>query len=140
MPKFIWDAINSRMNPSKESKKAAIPVMDFLYGREHYSLPDILRMDDFWTDVSLRYEREVYQWKKGTKGIYVRYLRDDYVVVKVEGELRPAIIPRSHISKTQTTNKKSPPPHPTLSYHPSTQSTQSTQRSWLTPVPTKPQS
>ena len=33
MPKFIWDAINSRMNPSKESKKAAIPVMDFLYGR-----------------------------------------------------------------------------------------------------------
>ena len=38
--------------------------------------------------------------KKGTKGIYVRYLRDDYVVVKVEGELRPAIIPRSHISKT----------------------------------------
>lgn len=37
--------------------------------------------------------------KKGTKGIYVRYLRDDYVVVKVEGELRPAIIPRSHISK-----------------------------------------
>ena len=39
--------------------------------------------------------------KKGTKGIYVRYLRDDYVVVKVEGELRPAIIPRSHISKTQ---------------------------------------
>lgn len=33
MPKFIWDAINTRMSPSKESKKAAIPVMDFLYGR-----------------------------------------------------------------------------------------------------------
>lgn len=33
MPKFIWDAINSKMNPSPESKKAAIPVMDFLYGR-----------------------------------------------------------------------------------------------------------
>ena len=39
--------------------------------------------------------------KNDTKEIYVRYLRDDYVVVKVEGELRPAIIPRSHISKTQ---------------------------------------
>lgn len=37
--------------------------------------------------------------KAGTKGVYVRYLRDDYVVVKLEGELRPVIIPRSHISK-----------------------------------------
>ena len=37
--------------------------------------------------------------KKGTKGIYVRYLRDDYVVVKFDGDSRPAIIPRSHISK-----------------------------------------
>lgn len=36
-----------------------------LHSHEHYSLPDILRMDDFWTDVSLRYERDVYQWKKG---------------------------------------------------------------------------
>ena len=37
--------------------------------------------------------------KKGTKGIYVRYLHDDYVVVKFNGDIRPAIIPRSHISK-----------------------------------------
>lgn len=33
MPKFIWDAINSKMTPSAESKKASIPVMDFLFGR-----------------------------------------------------------------------------------------------------------
>ena len=37
--------------------------------------------------------------KKRTKGIYVRYLHDDYVVVKFNGDIRPAIIPRSHISK-----------------------------------------
>ena len=40
-------------------------LLHSLHSHEHYSLPDILRMDDFWTDVSLRYEREVYQWKKG---------------------------------------------------------------------------
>lgn len=33
MPKSIWDIINSKMNPSKESGKVAIPVMDFLFGR-----------------------------------------------------------------------------------------------------------
>ena len=33
MPKSIWDLINAKMNPSKESGKAAIPVMDFLFGR-----------------------------------------------------------------------------------------------------------
>lgn len=36
---------------------------------------------------------------KGTKGVYVRYLRNQYVVVKLAGELRPAIIPLSHISR-----------------------------------------
>lgn len=41
-------------------------LLHSLHSHEHYSLPDILRMDDFWTDVSLRYEREVYQWKKET--------------------------------------------------------------------------
>lgn len=40
-------------------------LLHSLHSHEHYSLPDILRMDDFGTDVSLRYEREVYQWKKG---------------------------------------------------------------------------
>ena len=40
-------------------------LLHSLHSHEHYSLPDILRMDDFWTDVSLRYEREMYQWKKG---------------------------------------------------------------------------
>lgn len=33
MPKSIWDIINAKMNPTKESGKAAIPVMDFLFGR-----------------------------------------------------------------------------------------------------------
>lgn len=32
-PKFIWDMLVNKMNPSAESKKAAIPVMDFLFGR-----------------------------------------------------------------------------------------------------------
>jgi hypothetical protein len=33
LPKSIFDIINAKMNPSKESKKAPIPVMDFLFGR-----------------------------------------------------------------------------------------------------------
>lgn len=33
LPKSIWDIINAKMNPSVESKKAPIPVMDFLFGR-----------------------------------------------------------------------------------------------------------
>lgn len=33
MPKSIWDIINAKMAPSPESKKAKIPVMDFLFGR-----------------------------------------------------------------------------------------------------------
>ena len=33
LPKSIWDIINAKMNPSPESGKAAIPVMDFLFGR-----------------------------------------------------------------------------------------------------------
>ena len=33
LPKSIYDVINSKMNPNKESGKAAIPVMDFLFGR-----------------------------------------------------------------------------------------------------------
>lgn len=33
LPKSIWDIINAKMNPSKESGKGAIPVMDFLFGR-----------------------------------------------------------------------------------------------------------
>lgn len=33
LPKFIWDAMNVKMTPSPESKKASIPVMDFLFGR-----------------------------------------------------------------------------------------------------------
>ena len=33
MPKSVWDVINTKMNPSPESKKASIPVMDFLFGR-----------------------------------------------------------------------------------------------------------
>lgn len=32
-PKAIWETINNKMNPSPESGKAAIPVMDFLFGR-----------------------------------------------------------------------------------------------------------
>ncbi|MCH5167434.1 MAG: hypothetical protein J1F35_06015 [Erysipelotrichales bacterium] len=33
LPKAIWEMITNKMNPSPESKKAAIPVMDFLFGR-----------------------------------------------------------------------------------------------------------
>ena len=33
LPKSIYDIMNAKMNPSKESGKAAIPVMDFLFGR-----------------------------------------------------------------------------------------------------------
>ena len=33
LPKSIWELINTKMNPSKESGKVAIPVMDFLFGR-----------------------------------------------------------------------------------------------------------
>ena len=33
MPKSIFDIINAKMNPTKESGKVAIPVMDFLFGR-----------------------------------------------------------------------------------------------------------
>ena len=33
MPKFIWDMIQTKMTPAAESRKAAIPVMDFLVGR-----------------------------------------------------------------------------------------------------------
>lgn len=33
LPKSIWTLINSKMNPSKESNKASIPIMDFLFGR-----------------------------------------------------------------------------------------------------------
>lgn len=40
-------------------------LLHSLHSHEHYSLPDILRMDDFCVHVWLQYEREVYQWKKG---------------------------------------------------------------------------
>ena len=33
LPKSIWDIISTKANPSKESGKAPIPVMDFLFGR-----------------------------------------------------------------------------------------------------------
>lgn len=33
MPKVIYDLITTKMNPSKDSGKAAIPVMDYLFGR-----------------------------------------------------------------------------------------------------------
>lgn len=33
LPKAVWDIINTKMNPSAESGKAPIPVMDFLFGR-----------------------------------------------------------------------------------------------------------
>lgn len=33
LPKSIWDIINVKMNPSVESNKSPIPVMDFLFGR-----------------------------------------------------------------------------------------------------------
>lgn len=32
-PKSIWELIDGKQNPSPESKKAKIPVMDFLFGR-----------------------------------------------------------------------------------------------------------
>lgn len=44
LPKSIWDMINTKMNPSKESNRAPLPVMDFLFGRaielEVYPGPD----------------------------------------------------------------------------------------------------
>jgi hypothetical protein len=44
LPKSIWDMINSKMNPSKESNRASLPIMDFLFGRaielEVYPGPD----------------------------------------------------------------------------------------------------
>lgn len=40
-------------------------LLHSLHSHEYYSLPDILRMDDFYVHVWLQYEREVYQWKKG---------------------------------------------------------------------------
>lgn len=33
LPKSIWETINAKMNPSKESGKAPLPIMDFLFGR-----------------------------------------------------------------------------------------------------------
>jgi hypothetical protein len=36
MPKFVYDAVTQKMNPSAESNKASIPVMDFLFGRLVY--------------------------------------------------------------------------------------------------------
>lgn len=36
MPKFIWEQVTSKMNPSPESKKPSIPIMDFLFGRPIY--------------------------------------------------------------------------------------------------------
>lgn len=33
LPKSVYDIINAKMNPAPESGKAAIPVMDFLFGR-----------------------------------------------------------------------------------------------------------
>lgn len=33
MPKSIWDLITAKMQPSAESKRPKIPVMDFLFGR-----------------------------------------------------------------------------------------------------------
>jgi len=36
LPKSIFDIINAKMNPAKESGRAPIPVMDFLFGREIY--------------------------------------------------------------------------------------------------------
>lgn len=33
LPKAIWEMITNKMTPSPESKKASIPVMDFLFGR-----------------------------------------------------------------------------------------------------------
>lgn len=33
VPKSVWEIIDAKMNPAKESGKAPIPVMDFLFGR-----------------------------------------------------------------------------------------------------------
>lgn len=36
LPKFVYDGIINKMNPSEDSKKASIPVMDMLFGRAIY--------------------------------------------------------------------------------------------------------
>ena len=36
LPKSVYDVINAKMNPSKDSGRAPVPVMDFLFGREIY--------------------------------------------------------------------------------------------------------
>lgn len=36
MPKFVYDAVTTKMAPPAESNKASIPVMDFLFGRLVY--------------------------------------------------------------------------------------------------------
>lgn len=36
LPKFIYEAMTVKMNPSEDSKKASIPVMDALFGRAIY--------------------------------------------------------------------------------------------------------
>ena len=36
LPKSVYEILNAKTNPSKDSGRAAIPVMDFLFGREIY--------------------------------------------------------------------------------------------------------
>ena len=36
LPKFVYEALQAKMKPSEDSKKASIPVMDFLFGRAIY--------------------------------------------------------------------------------------------------------
>ena len=36
LPKSVYEIINAKMNPSKDSGRAPVPVMDFLFGREIY--------------------------------------------------------------------------------------------------------
>lgn len=36
LPKSVYEVINAKMNPSKDSGRAPVPVMDFLFGREIY--------------------------------------------------------------------------------------------------------
>jgi hypothetical protein len=36
LPKFLWDAMNAKMNPAAETKKYPVPVMDLLIGRLIY--------------------------------------------------------------------------------------------------------
>lgn len=36
LPKSVYDIVNNKMAPSKESGRASVPVMDFLFGREIY--------------------------------------------------------------------------------------------------------